>query len=205
MGGSHNARSQEIPDGQAQDAGSRPGPDGRRAGRDSGPLAGLRHRLRLGLRLGHRLRLGLRAGCRRRSGQDKGAVAVEFALVVPVFVMLVLGLFEFGRAFNIQVSLSEAARESVRYAAVHSADADFTVGAAQAAGVAAAPTVPLQKTDVVISFRNPDSSSAGSCAAGVNVISTVTYRTGFLTGLEKLIGVSQPFTVNGKGVMRCGG
>lgn len=137
---------------------------------------------------------------RTRRGKEKGAVAVEFALVLPVFLLLVLGIFEFGRAFNIQVSLSQAARESARYVAVHAYDTGFDVEAAKGLGVAAAPSVPLQKTDIVISY------SAGSaCAAEVNVISTVTYPTGFITGLDKLMGASQPFTLKGKGVMRCGG
>jgi Flp pilus assembly protein TadG len=139
------------------------------------------------------------------SGKEKGAVAVEFALVLPIFLMLVLGIFEFGRAFNIQVSLSEAARGSARYAAVHSSDAGFSEGPAQAAGVTAAPSVPLTASDVVISYRKLDGSTAAACASGVNVVSTISYPTGFLTGLEQLIGVSQPFIITGKGVMRCGG
>lgn len=138
------------------------------------------------------------------SGKEKGAVAVEFALVLPIFLVLVLGIFEFGRAMNIQVSLSQAARESARYVAVHYADTGFSVGDAEAAGVAAAPSVPPDKTDVHITFVK-SGSSADECAIGVNVVSTVTYSTGFLTGLEQMIGVSQPFTVTGKGVMRCGG
>lgn len=133
-------------------------------------------------------------------GKEKGAVAVELALVLPVFLLLVLGIFEFGRAFNIQVSLSQAARESARYAAIHASETTYTNGAAQAVGVAAAPSVPLTNSDIGISY-----STGSSCAAGVNVVSTVTYATGFITGLEKLIGVSQPFTIRGVGVMRCGG
>jgi Flp pilus assembly protein TadG len=146
-----------------------------------------------------------RADERAGSQREKGAVAVEFALVLPIFLVLVLGIFEFGRAFNIQVSLSEAARESARYAAVHSSDAGFSEGAAQAAGVAAAPSVPLAAAHVGISYRGLDGSAAASCASDVNVVSTVSFSTGFLTGLEQLIGVSKPFTITGKGVMRCGG
>lgn len=137
--------------------------------------------------------------------KEKGAVAVEFALVLPIFLVLVLGIFEFGRGFNIQISLSEAARESARYAAVHSMSTSFSVLGAQDAGVVAAPSVGLTPADVEISFQNLDGSAALTCASGVNVISTVSYSTGFLTGIEKLIGVTEPFVVTGKGVMRCGG
>lgn len=147
----------------------------------------------------------LRRSGRTGSDKEKGAVAVELALVLPIFLVLVLGIFEFGRGFNIQVSLSEAARESARYAAVHALTAGFSVGAAQNVGVAAAPSVPLSAGDVGISYRNLDGSAAATCATGVNVVSTVSHSTGFLTGLEKLVGISKPFTVTGTGVMRCGG
>lgn len=139
------------------------------------------------------------------SPREKGAVAVEFALVIPIFLVLVLGIFEFGRAFNIQVSLSEAARESARYVAVHHSDPGFSVGAAQAAAVSAAPTAGLSTTNVGISYQNADGTSAPKCATGVNAVSTVTVPTGFLTGIDKLLKVNKPFTLKGTGVMRCGG
>ncbi|HKU29947.1 MAG TPA: TadE/TadG family type IV pilus assembly protein, partial [Arthrobacter sp.] len=41
---------------------------------------------------------------------ERGAAAVEFALVAPILVLLVLGIMEFGRAYNAQVSLTNAAR-----------------------------------------------------------------------------------------------
>ena len=49
---------------------------------------------------------------------ERGAVAVEFALLAPVLVMLLLGIMEFGRAYNAQISLSSAAREGVRVMAI---------------------------------------------------------------------------------------
>ncbi|WP_426939572.1 TadE/TadG family type IV pilus assembly protein [Pseudarthrobacter sp. S3] len=147
----------------------------------------------------------LRKAGKPSSGKERGAVAVEAALIIPIFLVLVLGIFEFGRAFNIQVSLSEAARESARYAAVHGTTAGFTPDAAQAAGVAAAPSVALSPANVGISYKNPDGSAATKCGAGVNAISTVTFPTGFITGLDKLIKTDKPFTLTGRGVMRCGG
>ena len=49
---------------------------------------------------------------------EKGASAVEFALVLPIFIMLVFGIFQFGIAFNNWIALTHAAREGVRLAAV---------------------------------------------------------------------------------------
>src|SRR3954469_25030974 len=51
---------------------------------------------------------------RRRLREQRGASAVEFAFVVPLLIMLVLGIAEFGHAFQVQGTLSAAAREGVR-------------------------------------------------------------------------------------------
>ena len=46
----------------------------------------------------------------------RGAAAVEFALVVPIFFLVVLGIIEFGRATMVQANLVNAAREGARAA-----------------------------------------------------------------------------------------
>jgi hypothetical protein len=48
----------------------------------------------------------------------KGAVAVEFAIVAPVLVAILLGMIEFGRAFEMQNLLEVAAREGARFASM---------------------------------------------------------------------------------------
>jgi len=49
---------------------------------------------------------------------EKGQNLVEFALVVPLLLLLVIGIFEFGRAWMTQNILTGAAREAVRILAV---------------------------------------------------------------------------------------
>src|SRR3954470_9221845 len=49
---------------------------------------------------------------------ERGASAVEFAFIVPLLIMLVLGIAEFGHAFQVQGTLSAAAREGVRVMAL---------------------------------------------------------------------------------------
>lgn len=56
----------------------------------------------------------------RRAGQ-RGAVAVEFALVVPVLVMLMMGILTAGMSYSKAVGLSNAVREASRFAASTSA------------------------------------------------------------------------------------
>lgn len=143
-------------------------------------------------------RASRRSGRRRRG--DAGAVAVEFALILPIFLALVLGIAEMGRAFNIQVSLSEAARQASRYAAVHCSDAGYSPSSAQAAGVAAAPSVSLTNANIAISYTG-----TGSCADGNDVSVSVSYTTPWMTGFPNLIpGMPASLNIQGKGVMRCG-
>ena len=138
---------------------------------------------------------------RRRQHRDAGAVAVEFALILPIFLVLVLGIAEMGRAFNIQVSLTEAAREAARYAAIHNAETSYSNANAQDAGVAAAPSVALTPSNIGITFT-----SGTTCSSTANAVATVTYSTPWMTGFPSLIpGMPSTLSIQGKGVMRCGG
>ena len=48
----------------------------------------------------------------------RGAAAVEFAVIAPLFFLLLAGITEFGQAFRIQHSLSSAARHGARAAII---------------------------------------------------------------------------------------
>lgn len=58
---------------------------------------------------------------RRRAvlGQENGAAALEFALILPLLVMLVMGIVEFSRAYNTKEALQYAVREGARELALH--------------------------------------------------------------------------------------
>ncbi|MBZ0169186.1 TadE-like protein [Candidatus Methylomirabilis lanthanidiphila] len=55
---------------------------------------------------------------RSRIGGEAGSTIVEMALILPLFLLLVFGIFEFGRAWLIINTLNHAAREAVRLASV---------------------------------------------------------------------------------------
>ena len=55
----------------------------------------------------------------RRSGAE-GAVAVEFAMIIPLLLLLLLGVIDFGRAMYVKNSLVYAASQGARVAAIHS-------------------------------------------------------------------------------------
>ena len=53
----------------------------------------------------------------RRGGRERGASLVEFAILLPVFMTLILGMFSGGLAYNRQMALRQATREGARYGA----------------------------------------------------------------------------------------
>ena len=50
--------------------------------------------------------------------KSRGQTLVEFALILPIFVLLLVGIFDFGRAIYAYNTISNAAREAVRVAIV---------------------------------------------------------------------------------------
>lgn len=50
---------------------------------------------------------------------EEGAALVEFALVLPVLLVLLLGMLDFGKAFNYWIDQTHLANEGARWAAVN--------------------------------------------------------------------------------------
>src|SRR3954463_14275383 len=62
-----------------------------------------------------RIRFAKKWFCRRPTrDRRRGTAAVEFALVAPLFVLLVFGMIEYGRMVMVQQLLVNAAREGAR-------------------------------------------------------------------------------------------
>ncbi|GIH97390.1 hypothetical protein Psi01_80200 [Planobispora siamensis] len=144
------------------------------------------------------LRLGARAQPERtatlpgRRAGDRGAASVETALMLPVIVFLLFAIIDFGRMFNAQITLTEAAREGAR---------------AVALGHLAAPRVAS-----VMQGLSPVSSTVTSCPSapdpGADAVVEVRYSFEFITpvaGLAALFGggLDGPITLSGRGVMPC--
>ena len=56
---------------------------------------------------------------RKKRGRGQSGVAtVEFILILPVFLVLLLGVFDFGKAFNYWIDGTHLSHEGVRFAAV---------------------------------------------------------------------------------------
>ncbi|WP_240721470.1 TadE/TadG family type IV pilus assembly protein [Pseudarthrobacter sp. NamE5] len=117
-------------------------------------------------------------------------MAVEFALIAPILLALIIAIVEFAHAYNIQVSVTQASREAARTMAIMK---DATK--ATAAGKAGAPSINTS----LLTFDY----SAAACPAMTptpNATVIVTYSGTSLTGF-----FGSTLTLTGKGAMRCGG
>lgn len=135
--------------------------------------------------------------CNSRS--ERGSAAVEFALILPILLLVLLGIIEFGQVLTTQISLAQAAREGARVMAIQD-NAVEARGAAQRAAPALKPGL----TDSMISIIATPTSGEGSsisndCAPGYQASFTITYQTPSITGLFS------SFPVTARGAMRCGG
>jgi len=95
---------------------------------------------------------------RRFRRNARGQALVEFALVMPLLLILIVSVFEFGRAWNLHQTITDAAREGARKAVV--ADAAITqdsVLAAIATRIAASGFNPADATVTL-----PDGFHAGT-------------------------------------------
>jgi len=100
---------------------------------------------------------------------DLGQDLVEFALVLPLILMLTIGIMDVARVVMIYTSLSNAAREGARYGIV----ADHPNNAhIKARVVAAAPGTGITTDDVTVKRRND--------AIKVTIIHEVPLVVGFL-------------------------
>ena len=130
---------------------------------------------------------------KKRMRNERGATAVEFAMIMPLLIVLVLGIAEFGRAFQVSGTLSAAAREGVRIMALQNDPA-----AARAAVRNAATSLDPGVTDAQIVITPASCPQTGGGSTAVRL--TINYPMPFITDF---FGASVDLT--GTGVMRCNG
>lgn len=141
----------------------------------------------------------------RFGGGDRGNAAVEFALVLPLLLLIVFGLIDFGRALNTQITLTQAAREGARLDALGS----YTTAQICNRVEAAATGLSLTCSNVAVTATCPASSSGGPVASGDGVVQ-VTYPFTFITPVGAIArlfgggsGSSSGLTLTAQGDMPC--
>ena len=61
------------------------------------------------------MRCGFWSGAKRGLRAEQGAVAVEFAIILPVLMLLAFGIVDFGHYWYMSHVMSDASREGARY------------------------------------------------------------------------------------------
>lgn len=65
------------------------------------------------------MRNNIRSRSQGRSESRSGVAAVEFAVIAPIFMTLILGMAELSRALDVSTNLTSAVREGGRLASMH--------------------------------------------------------------------------------------
>jgi len=128
----------------------------------------------------------------RSNAKRRGQSVVEFALVLPVLLLLVMGIIEFGRIFMAQQSITNASREGARTGVLPSStssDVQNTVTSYMAsAGLDDTCTVTMTNVGPTVSSGSPTSV-------------TVQYTLPILTG-SIIPGLGSSMTLSHTTVMR---
>ncbi len=102
---------------------------------------------------------------RRFGRRDEGQALVEFALLTPFLLVFLVGILEFGRAWNAHIVVTQAAREGARKAAVY--DPDITADSIRHAVMQAIRGSNLNGDSTQITLENWDGDSGDSLVVTV--------------------------------------
>ena len=139
---------------------------------------------------------------------QNGAAAVEFVLILPLLLVLVVGLIDFGRIGFVQVSTTSASREGARFSSLYSSGLpsvqtlnDFV----QVSTPAAARVAQLDSTgNLTVAVTQCSATQSGE---NTSVTVSTNFKWLLPVGLISILNPGsnwvQDFTITSTGVMRC--
>lgn len=119
-------------------------------------------------------RSGPHNGFRRPRKDERGAAAVEFALVAPILLILLFGVIRFGFVMSEKATVANAAREGVRFGSVNLyaavAGTPRTCSDVVAKARANAKTLGMSPADLAVTVKRGDSPATATtrCSAAAN-------------------------------------
>ncbi len=120
----------------------------------------------------------------------KGQSMVETALILPIILLILFGIIEFGRIFNAYIIIGNASREGARHAVVGGSDSDII-------GTINYNTSTLDATAISITITP----SSANRVRGIAVTVKVDYDVEIVVPLISSI-LPSPFTLTSRTVMR---
>lgn len=123
---------------------------------------------------------------------EKGQAMVEFALVLPIFIVLLCGIIDFGWIFGNQLITNHVCKEATRYTAIHYYDSSTDNDQSIAAGIvtAKAPTL-VSPTVTLVKSASDDS-----------ITVTVESKVSVLTPFLSILFTNGEYTTTAQCVMR---
>lgn len=113
---------------------------------------------------------------RKNKDGEKGQSLVEFTLIIPIFLLLVFAIVDFGMGFHAWISVTNAAREGARIGAVGADDTTIEARVRDTVGG-------LDDEDLSVNITN----AQGDPGEAVSV--TVEYDYELITPLSGLLGI----------------
>ncbi len=130
----------------------------------------------------------------RRRWRERGQALVEFALALPILLILIFGLVDFGFGLKTHISVTNASREGARLGAVgfpagsypadcNSDPGDDTTVVGRVCSALASNVANVQNVTVTFQERN----GIAGIQNGDSIIVDITYRYSFITPLGAML------------------
>lgn len=123
---------------------------------------------------------------------QQGQSMVELALILPIIIIILFGILEFGRIFHSYIIITNAAREGARVAVVGKPDSEITARIREAA------PLPQADTKLHITKLEPNQTAR---TPGLPLTVEVTYDIDLVTPLFSDI-LPNPMTLTAQATMR---
>lgn len=126
-----------------------------------------------------------------QNNNESGQAMVEFALVLPVLLLILCAIVDFGWIFGNQLLADSACKEATRYTAIHYYDSSTDNDQSIAAGIVTARAPTLVSPSVTI-----------TPSAGDSITVKVTSQINVITPLISLLFPDGKYTITAQCVMR---
>jgi Flp pilus assembly protein TadG len=136
----------------------------------------------------------------------KGQALAEFALILPILFLLIAGIVEFGRGWNIKQAVTDAAREGARYTVVVDTRTmgdveDLIKQRLNLAGIDTASPPTTVTISPAASFKCPVG-AVGASGAEMTVLVSTTHKMSWVGALLSWAGASSTITISSQAHMR---
>lgn len=113
----------------------------------------------------------------RRTGKGEGGQSlVEFTLVLPIFLLVLFAIIDFGMAFNAWITVTNSAREGARVGTVGKPAGDIEQRVRDTASA-------LEQANLTVTVTNAEG------ASGESVVVDVSYAYSLITPLSNIMGM----------------